>query len=55
MTLEQKGYKIIENNVKIKFMSDQCKMEGDIKVLQPFGVLETINVVEEGTTVNERN
>lgn len=55
MTLEQKGYKILENNVKINFIGDQCVMEGDVKVLQPFGILETINVVEEGTTVNERN
>lgn len=56
--LEQKGYKIIEKNVKIEKVNDTYHMEGTIVCHEPLGKVSYINVKEfeeEITTVNEYN
>ena len=55
MTLEQKGYKILEKNVKMKIVGDTYIGKGQVTVVQPFGSLEELSISEEGTTVNERD
>lgn len=56
MTLEQKQYKIIKNNVKIVKVGDKYVAKGIITVEKPFGCVSPINMNKEGTTaVNERN
>ena len=36
MTLEQKGYKILEKNVKMEIVGDKCVGKGQVTVAQPF-------------------
>lgn len=55
MTLEQKGYKILEKNVKMEIAGDKYIGKGQVTVVQPFGSLEELSISEEGTTVNERD
>ena len=55
MTLEQKGYKILEKNVKMEIVGDKYIGKGQVTVVQPFGSLEELSISEEGTTVNERD
>ncbi len=56
--MEQKGYKIIQKDVKIKKDGDSYVMEGKITCHEPLGKVSyiDINEIEEGTTeINERN
>ncbi len=57
--MEQKGYKIIKNNVKIIEEENCFKLVGKIQSIEPIGKVDYIDVEkekEEGTTqVNERN
>ena len=55
MTLEQKGYKILEKNVKMEIVGDKYIGKGQVTVVQPFGSLEELSISEEGTTINERD
>lgn len=56
--MEQKGYKIIEKNVRIDKNMDSYVLSGKITCLEPLGMVSYIdtNIEEEGTTVfHERN
>lgn len=57
--MEQKGYKILKNNVKIVEEENCFKLVGKIQCIEPIGKVEYIDVekeLEEGTTrANERN
>ena len=56
--MEQKGYKIMEKDVKIDKNMDSYVLSGKITCLEPLGMVSYIdtNIEEEGTTtVHERN
>ena len=44
MTLEQKGYKILEKNVKMEIVGDKYIGKGQVTVVQPFGSLEELSI-----------
>lgn len=56
--MEQKGYKIIKKNVRIKRIDDSYVLEGMITCNEPLGKVSYIDTeeIEEGTTtINERD
>lgn len=56
--MEQKGYKIVKKNVKIKKTNDSYVLEGEITCNEPLGKVSYIDIkeIEEGTTtINERD